>query len=162
NHGAGYTQNRGIEAPRAPIVLLMADDIFMLPLALKSHLSMHIAHPELEVAVLGRVDESHLAMHTARPPEQSAHPGPADEAGHLNATVFLRNWNKLRMGGLAGTQELPYYIFWVNNISARREFMLRHGPFRERRGRAGPAAHHDIILGYRLSCFGLRILFSEE
>ncbi len=29
NHGPGYTQNRGIEIARAPVILLMADDIFM-------------------------------------------------------------------------------------------------------------------------------------
>ena len=157
NHGAGFTQNRGLEAARAPIVLLMADDIFMLPQALKSHLAMHTAHPEQEVAVLGRVDESHLAMHTAHPVL-----GRVDESRRLDDSVFLRHWDKFKMRTLAGSRELPYYMFWVNNISAKREFMLRHGPFLEQRGRAGPAAHHDIVLGYRLSRFGLRILFSEE
>src|SRR5690242_18854833 len=41
NHGPGYTQNRGIEAARAPVILLMADDIFMSRDALKAHLSTH-------------------------------------------------------------------------------------------------------------------------
>jgi hypothetical protein len=162
NHGAGYTQNRGLEAARAPIVLLMADDIFMLPQALTSHLANHMAHPEQEVAVLGRVDESHLAMHMAHPEQEVALPDCVAESRRLDDSVFLRNWDKFKMGTLAGTRELPYYMFWVNNISAKREFVMRHGPFREQPGRAGPAAHHDIVLGYRLSRFGLRILFSEE
>jgi glycosyltransferase involved in cell wall biosynthesis len=162
NHGAGYTQNRGIEAARAPVVLLMADDIFMLPQALKSHLALHVAHPETEVAVLGRVDESHLAMHTTHPAQELAAGGQADGSRPIEDSVFLRNWDKFGMGRWAGSQELPYYMFWVNNISAKRDFLLRHGAFREQPGRAGPAAHHDIVLGYRLSRFGLRILYSEE
>jgi glycosyltransferase involved in cell wall biosynthesis len=152
NHGAGYTQNRGLAAAEAPIVLLVADDIFMFPQALKTHLAMHIAHPEEEVAVLGRVDEGHLAMLDCA----------NDEFRRLADPVFLRNWDKFGMRRWAGVQELPYYMFWVNNISVKRDFVMRHGPFREQKGRAGPAAHHDIILGHRLSRFGLRILYSEE
>jgi glycosyltransferase involved in cell wall biosynthesis len=140
NHGPGYTQNRGIEAARAPLVLLMADDIFMLPQALKTHLAMHTAHPEPEVAVLGRVDESR----------------------RLVDTVFLRHWDHFKMIALAGRKELPYYWFWACNLSVKREFLMRHALFREQRGRGGEAAHEDIVLGYRLSRFGLRILFSEE
>src|SRR5258708_24352940 len=45
NHGPGYTQNRGMEAAEAAIVLLMADDIFMSPKALTAHLATHRAHP---------------------------------------------------------------------------------------------------------------------
>jgi hypothetical protein len=162
NQGAGYTQNRGLEAARAPIVLLMADDIFMLPQALKSHLAMHMANPEPEVAVLGRVDESHLAMQMASREPEAAPDGQVAGSPGVGDSMFLRNWDKFGMGRWAGTRELPYYMFWVNNISAKRDFVLRHGPFREQSGRAGPAAHHDIVLGYRLSRFGLRILYSEE
>src|SRR5450432_4040567 len=41
NRGPGYTQNQGIKAARAPLILLMADDIFMSRQALKSHLEGH-------------------------------------------------------------------------------------------------------------------------
>jgi len=140
NHGPGYTQNRGLEVARAPLVLLMADDIFMLPQALKTHLAMHMANPEQEVAVLGRVDESR----------------------RLDDTVFLRHWDHFKMAALVGLKELPYYWFWACNLSVKRDFVMRHGPFREQRGRSGEAAHEDVVLGYRLSRFGLRSLFCEE
>src|ERR1700675_4974752 len=71
NHGPGYAQNRGLEVAQAPIVLVMADDIFMAPQALKVHLAMHRAHPEQEVAVLGRVEQSPT----------------------LDQSVFLRKWD---------------------------------------------------------------------
>ena len=140
NHGPGYTQNRGIEAARAPLVLLMADDIFMLPQALQAHVDMHAAHPEQEVAVLGRVDESR----------------------RLDDTVFLRHWDHFKMKVLTGLKELPYYWFWACNISVKREFLVRHALFRDQRGRSGEAAHEDVLLGYRLSRFGLRILYCEQ
>jgi glycosyltransferase involved in cell wall biosynthesis len=141
NHGPGYAQNRGIEAAAAPIVLLIADDIFAAPAALKMHLDMHKAHPQQEVAVVGRLEEL--------PPE--------------NATVFLRNWvHWPQYREFRGLQELPYYRFMACNISAKRDFLLRHGPYREQMGRAGPAAHEDVQLGYQLSLAGLRILYCPE
>jgi GT2 family glycosyltransferase len=140
NHGPGYTQNRGLEVARAPVVLLMADDIFMAHGTLAAHLAMHAAHPEPEVAVLGRVEQS-----------------PA-----LEGSVFLRTWDPFRFSAFAGQTELPYYRFWACNISVKRDFVLRFGPFREQRGRAGAASHEDPELGYRLSRGGLRILYGVD
>jgi glycosyltransferase involved in cell wall biosynthesis len=137
NHGPGYTQNRGLEVARAPIVLLMADDIWMAPQALRAHLAVHAAHPEQEVAVLGRVQQS----------------------PSLDQSVFLRTWDPFRFSDLAGRVELPYYKFWACNISVKREFVLRYGPFQEH---LGEAAHEDPELGYRLSRGGLRILHCPD
>jgi len=140
NHGPGYTQNRGLEVAEAPVVLLMADDIFMTGDALAAHLRMHQAYPEQEVAVLGRVLQS---------PE-------------LDQTVFLRKWDSFRFSAHDGKQVLPYYRFWACNVSVKRDFVMRHGPFREHRGRAGPAAHEDPELGYQLHKGGLRLLYCPE
>jgi glycosyltransferase involved in cell wall biosynthesis len=140
NRGPGYTQNRGIREAQAPIILLMADDIFMSRAALKAHLEAHAAHPEAEVAVLGRVDQSPL----------------------LKETVFLRTWDSFRFSDFDGLTEVPYYRFWACNISLKRDFMLAHGLFREPRGRAGAAAHEDPELGCRLHQAGLRIFYSNQ
>ena len=140
NHGAGYTTNRGLRLARAPVVLLIADDIFMSPQALRAHLAMHEANPDPQVAVLGRVLQSPT----------------------MGQSVFLRTWDLFRFSDFEGQTELPYHRFWVCNISAKREFLLRDGGCREHRGRAGPAAHHDTELGYRLHQRGLRILYSPE
>jgi GT2 family glycosyltransferase len=140
NHGPGYTQNRGLEVARAPVVLLMADDIFMAHGTLEAHLAMHQAHPQPEVAALGRVEQSPT----------------------LDGSLFLRTWNPFRFSAFAGQTELPYYRFWACNISVKRDFVRRYGPFREQRGRAGAASHEDPELGYRLSRGGLRILYAPQ
>jgi len=140
NQGPGYTQNRGLERANAPIVLLMADDILMSPQALSAHLMMHERNSAREVAVLGRVLQS---------PE-------------LNQSVFLRNWDAFRFVGFGEETELPYYRFWACNISAKRDFLLSSGGFREHRGRGGPSAHEDPEFGFRLHLSGLRILYCPE
>jgi glycosyltransferase involved in cell wall biosynthesis len=140
NRGPGYTQNRGLEAARAPVVLLMADDILMSSGALTAHLARHDARPEPEVAVLGRVKQSTM----------------------LTQSTFLRTWDPFRFSAFDNKIELPYYRFWACNISAKRDFLLRNGPFREHRGRAGAAAHEDPELGYQLHKAGLRIVYCPE
>lgn len=140
NHGPGYTQNQGLFAARAPFVLFMADDIWMSRGALAAHVAFHEARPGPEVAVLGQVKQSPEA-------EQS---------------VFLRAWDPFRFSDMADADELPYYRFWACNVSASREFVLRHGPFRPQMGLAGYAAHEDSELGYRLSRAGMRLYYCPE
>lgn len=135
NRGPGYTQNRGIQSARAPLILLMADDIFFAPCALRAHLEMHRAHPDPAVAVLGHVVQS---------PE-------------LIDSVFLRHWDPFQMRKIEHETELPYFMFWACNISVKRNFLLENGLFREPKGRGGAPAHEDVELGYRLSRRGLRI-----
>lgn len=137
NRGPGHTQNRGIREARAPIVLLIADDIFLSPGALAAHLTAHGDGAGGEQAVLGCVLQS-----------------PA-----LTQTVFLSKWDPWRMGALPDGQVLPYYMFWACNISVRREFMLARGMFGNQMGRAGAAAHEDAELGHRLHQHGLRVVF---
>jgi GT2 family glycosyltransferase len=137
NHGIGYTENQGIKAARAPLVLLMADDIFMSPQALKARVEGHAVHPESEAAILGRV---------VQPP-------------HSTESTFLQKWDPFRFGDFRGLTEVPYFRFWACNISFKRDFMMKHGLFRENMGRGGPATHEDTELGYRLHQAGLRIYF---
>ena len=138
NRGPGFTQNQGIREARAPILLLMADDILMSPGALAAHLKAHEDHPGDEVAILGNVV-----------PSPDAQP-----------TVFMRNFDPFRFSETcAGLEELPYYMFGACNISLSTKFMREKGMFLEHRGRGGAAAHEDIELGFRLHRNGLRIYF---
>ncbi len=139
NRGPGYTQNRGIRAASARLILLMADDIWLSPGALEAHLAFHEANPEPHVAVLGKVLQS---------PE-------------LKQSVFLRNWDQFGFKSLDGERQLPYYMFWVCNLSVKRDFLLEHEMFRDERGRGGAPAHEDVELGFRLRDHGLRILYNE-
>jgi glycosyltransferase involved in cell wall biosynthesis len=140
NRGPGYTQNRGLREARAPLILLIADDIWLSRGALRAHIECHDKNPQPEIAVLGKVLQS---------PE-------------LNQTVFLRHWDPFGFQDLAGVKELPFPKFWVCNISVKRDFMLRYGMFCETVGPAGPHHHHDVEVGYRLSQHGLRIFYNED
>jgi len=139
NRGPGHTQNRGIRAARAGVVLLIADDIFLDPDAVGAHLACHARDGAPELAALGRVLQS----------------------PRLTQTVFLAKWEPWHLADLADGQPMPYYMFWACNISFKRDFMLRHGMFRDEMGRAGAAAHEDVELGYRLHRHGLRIVYAR-
>ncbi|CAN5169137.1 hypothetical protein BH11PSE9_BH11PSE9_20400 [soil metagenome] len=140
NAGPGYTENRGIEAARAPLVLLLADDIFMSPEGVRKHVEFHQSHPEETVAVLGR---------TIQAPD-------------LDQSAFLRKWDPFRFDELSELEELPPYRFGAMNLSFKRDFMMRHGMFLEHRGRGGVACMEDLELGYRLAPHGMRLLYSKE
>lgn len=139
NRGPGYTQNRGILQASAPLILLLADDVFLTRGALEAHIAAHARHNDRRAAVLGNVLQSQ----------------------ELQQTVFQRKWDPFELRKLQQDQELPYWMFWACNVSLRRDFMLEHGMFREARGSAGPAAHEDVEVGHRLSQQGLRI-FHEK
>jgi glycosyltransferase involved in cell wall biosynthesis len=140
NRGPGYTQNRGILQASAPLVLLMADDIFLAQGALQAHAAAHEKHTESCVAILGHVIQS---------PE-------------LQQTTFQQKWDPFELRRLPQGQELPYWMFWACNISLKRDFMREYGMFREARGNAGPAAHEDVEVGHRLSQHGLRIFHEKS
>ena len=136
NSGPGYTQNRGIREARGRLLLITTDDVFLEPWAIRAHLEFHRAHPESEFVALGRVLQS---------PE-------------LRDTALMRNWDPFRFWLLDDGQELLCYMFWACNVSCKLEFMLRHGMFREHRGRGGAVAFEDLEVGYRLSHAGMRLL----
>jgi glycosyltransferase involved in cell wall biosynthesis len=142
HHGiVGYTQNRGIEQVNAPLILLIADDIFLAPDALQEHINTHARYPEEHIAVLGQVRQS---------PD-------------LNQSAFLRTWNPFQFSSFHGITELPYYMFWACHISVKRNFILTNGMFREELGsNKFYTAHEDTEVGYRLHQHGLRILYNEK
>ncbi len=141
NRGPGYTQNRGIRLAKAPIILVLADDIWLVPGALRAHLDCHNENPEPEVAVLGKAIQS---------PEL------------FSLSVFLKHWDQFGMSRFDNLTELPYYLFWGCNISFKKDYMLEHGMFLEHRGRGGGAAHEDVELGFRLHQHGLKLLYNKD
>lgn len=141
NRGPGFTQNQGIREARAPLLLLMADDIMMSSGALESHLKSHDGHPGDDVAILGDVLPSPDAQ----------------------TSVFMRNFDPFRFSEqCAGLEELPYYMFGACNITLNTKFMLENGMFLDHRGRGGAAAHEDMEIGYRMHKKGLRIFFDKN
>lgn len=140
NRGPGYTQNQGIRAASAQLVLLLADDIHLQPNALAAHLAAHEAYPSPNVAVLGKVVQSPL----------------------LPRTVFMRNWDLFGFSDFDGQRELGPDRFWTCSISCKKVFLLENGMFIEHKGKGGAASHEDVELGYRLRRKGLRIIYQPE
>ncbi len=140
NRGISYTQNRGIREAKAPLVLLIADDIHLSPEALEAHVEDHEANPDPSVAIVGKVLQS---------PE-------------LAQTVFLRTWDPFRFRELEELRELPYYLFFACNISLKKSFLMENGLFSETLVKAGAYAHEDVELGFRLYQRGLRLLYNKN
>ncbi len=140
NRGPGYTQNEGVRVAKAPLVLLIADDIHLEPESLEAHVAAHAADPSPGLACLGRVLQS----------------------PKLKQTVFLEKWDPWHIGALADGTVLPYHMFWACHISVVRDFMLEHGMFNEEKGRGGYAAHEDVELGYRMHLHGMKVVFCRR
>lgn len=141
NAGAGRTQNRGIEIARAPLLLIMADDILLQPGALRAHLEIHERNPAEEVSVLGNV----------LPCPQIA-----------QRSVFLKHFDPFRYEELWGDlDELPFYVWGAANVTLKTEFMRKTGMFLDMKGRAGAHCHHDVEMAWRLHRQGMRVLFSK-
>lgn len=140
NRGPGYTQNRGIREASAPLLLIMTDDVFMAPSALRQHIDFHRIHPEPYRAALGKVAQS-----------------PA-----LRDTALMRNWDPFRFWLLDGVDQLPFYMFWACNVSCKLEFMQQFGMFRDHKGRGGCVAFEDLEVGYRLSNHGMQLHYLPQ
>jgi GT2 family glycosyltransferase len=137
NRGPGFTANRGIRKARGPWVLLLCADMHPQPTMLEVLFNTHREHPEENVAVAGKVLQS---------PD-------------LPDTVFHRNWDPFRYKALENRAELPYLNFCGCHVSFKKQFMLTHGMFIERKG----AAHEDVEVAWRLSRNGgMRLLYQKD
>ena len=128
-----YPRNVGIGLARAPIVLLIDDDVVPAPDLVAEHARFHEEHPAREWAALGNLD---LPVDVRSSPMSLFHTFPyaeAEEAGELN-----------------------YLFFWTCNISVKRDFMLEHGMFDE-----DPELHpvEDMECGYRLWSAGMLLRY---
>jgi cellulose synthase/poly-beta-1,6-N-acetylglucosamine synthase-like glycosyltransferase len=140
NRGPGITLNRGIRAARGGLVLLLADDIFLMPNGLTAHLRWHEAHSNPHVAVLGK-----------------AVPSP-----ELASTSFLSSWDAFGLERFGHLEKLPFIMFWVFAVSFKREFMLAHGMFREEVKPFTVTGHDDTELGYKLHQHGMILLYAKD
>jgi glycosyltransferase involved in cell wall biosynthesis len=140
NQGPAITINRGIRAARGRLVLLLADDIFLMPGALAAHVRWHQTHPDLRVAVLGK-----------------AIPSPA-----MAGSNFLSGWDAFGLARFDHLERLPFIMFWTFSVSFKREFMLAHGMFREVPKPLTVTGHDDTELGYKLHEHGMVLLYAKD
>jgi glycosyltransferase involved in cell wall biosynthesis len=129
NAGPARARNQGIRVARAPISLIIGDDIFCAPDFLAAHLAFHRQYPQVNYAGLGLTQWS--------------------ETGQT-VTPFMR-WMDLSgaqfaYGDLLRGDTPDWRYFYTSNLSVKTDLLRRH-PFNEQ----FPAASmEDMELGYRL------------
>ncbi|MBM4329738.1 MAG: glycosyltransferase [Deltaproteobacteria bacterium] len=141
NSGIAAAKNLGIFLSRAPILFFFDDDDVADEELLREHLKTHREHPQENIAVLGYTTwlptlKISRVMHFVT------------DIGH-----FLFSYSHLKDG-----QQLDFTYFWGGRSSCKRSLLVKHGVFRQQ-FRFGS---EDIELGYRLSRFGLRVIFNRN
>jgi glycosyltransferase involved in cell wall biosynthesis len=139
NRGVSAARNRGVREARAPIVVLLQDDILATPDLLTRHLLAHARHPEPTAAVVGRV---------AWPPD-------------WRLDHFMR-WlddggPQFRYQEILGRRTIGFRHFYTCNVSLKRETMLEN-PFDEEI----VYGYEDLELACRLQAKGFTFHFEED
>jgi glycosyltransferase involved in cell wall biosynthesis len=106
NRGVSAARNRGVGLARAPIVLLIQDDIVAAPDLLSRHLLGHRLHPEPTATVSGRV---------TWPPDWSI-----DHFMHW----LDHGGPQFRYHELAGRDRLDFKHFYTCNVSLKRQALV--------------------------------------
>ena len=140
NSGPAVARNAGVALARAPIVLLLDDDILARPGLLREHLDWHRRHPDSRMALLGHVAWS-------------------DE---VEVSPFMRfidsSGAQFGYGGIRDGERVDFRYAYACNLSLKRELLLRQ-PFDTR---FPWAAYEDIELGYRLEREGLELYYHQR
>lgn len=137
--GPGVARNRGAAESARPLVLFLGDDMIPAPAFVASHLAGHRAHPEPEVAVLGRI-VWHSSLVRRRLHRW------LDWSGALFDYRLLE---------LQGDEDAGWTRFYSSNVSMTRELFLAAGGF-------DPDFvfdYEDLDFGWRLGRQGMRLLY---
>ncbi len=141
NAGPAAARNRGLEACRGALTLILNDDAVPHPELLREHLDAHAAAPA-RTAVLG------------------SFPFTAEARRHpfvqvLEGSDLLFDFPGLRPGKLHG-----WTFFWTCNLSLPTDALRAVGGFDAERFR--DAIVEDVELGYRLEQQGWKVLYHPE
>ncbi len=140
NRGRAFACNRGIEAARGRVVLVLDDDMSLDPAALAGH---GAAHPEgaPPAGVIGRID-----------------PDPDRFRGRFGRFLSAEEARR-RERMLAAADDVPFALCLTGHFSAPRDMLLAAGGYDERFDRYG---FEDIDLAWRLSRAGVRLRYRDD
>ena len=141
NAGISAAKNRGVAQAHAPVLVFLDDDDVARSTLLEEHLWSHERYPDLSVAILGHTE---LSRQVATIP--------------LMHFVTEVAFYLFCYPGIPVDQWLDYTYFWGGRSSCKTAFLRKYGLFNSR-FRFGC---EDIELGYRLSQFGLRVLYNPK
>ena len=137
NSGTSVAKNTGILASRGKLLLFFDDDDIADHRLLEEHLKAHKQYRTENVAVLG---------YTTWAPTLSITP-------LMQYVTDIRGF-LFAYGDLKDGQLLGFTYFWAGRCSCKRSFLAKHGVFNRQL-----VVFEDVELGYRLSKFGLRVVF---
>lgn len=143
NQGPAAARNRGISVVTAPLMAFVGDDMLPAPGFIQGHLDAHRAHPEKEVAILGRAEwPQDMPVNTLM-----------KHIDGVGAQQFCYYF--MRDG-----QEYDFRFFYTCNLSLKSDFMrsLRHWFDCD----FYLYGFEDIELGYRLKLLGLHLVYSKD
>src|SRR5437868_8315730 len=137
NSGTSAAKNTGILASRGKILVFFDDDDIADAHLLEEHLKAHKQHRSEKVVVLG---------YTTWAPT-------------LSVTSLMRYVTDIggflfAYGDLKDGQMLDFTYLWAGRCSCKRSFLAKHGVFNRQL-----VVFEDVELGYRLSRFGMRVVF---
>ena len=141
NAGIASARNHALFLASHDIVLFQDDDDIASPTLLAEHLQSHQAHPQDEIAVLGRTNLT---------------PGLCRDPLMRYVTLlgqWLYSYPSIQHGSV-----LDFSYFWGGRTSCKRRFLLERGVF-------NPVFRfgcEDIELGFRLSRHGLRVIYNAR
>jgi glycosyltransferase involved in cell wall biosynthesis len=137
--GAAAARNKGLSLANGGACLFLGDDIMPTPSLLGEHLAFHREKPELEAAMLGRVEW----------------------APEIASSEFMQWCSPLHAGydEIRDPERVPGSFFFTSNVSAKTAFLLQAGGFDE----SFPhAAFEDVELGLRLEQAGMQLEYRAE
>ena len=141
NSGISAAKNMGIFISRGQLLLFFDDDDVADTNLLKEHIKTHTQHPEETTAVLGYTTwHSSLTMTHIM--------NFVTDVGH-----FLFSYSNLKDG-----QTLDFTYFWGGRSSCKKSLIVKHGIFNQ----LFRFGSEDIELGYRLSKFGLKVIYNAN
>ncbi len=139
--GNAAAKNIGIFTAAGPVLFFFDDDDVAHEDLLREHWECHQKHAGETVAILG-----YTTWHPALRVTEVMHY--VTEIGQ-----FLFSYRSLQDG-----QVLDFRYFWAGRSSCKRSFLAQHGIFCQ----AFDHSPEDIELGYRLSRFGLRVIYHPK
>jgi GT2 family glycosyltransferase len=137
--GASAARNAGWRAARAPLVLLLGDDILAAPDLLDRHLAAHERAPGDDMGVLGNIRW-------------------ADELPRTAFMDWLDRGIQFDYGAIRGSEAGAGH-FYSSNVSLKKAALERAGGFDEERF---PFLYEDIDLGMRLYAGGFRLVYEPR
>ena len=141
NSGPAAARNLGIKLAKAPLILIVGDDILPDKNLLWGHLIAHKRYQDSNVAILGRI---------AWPKDLPTNTLMAHIDG-IGAQQFSYHY-------LQDGQEYDFRHFYTANVSIKKEFLYSLDHWFDTDFRY--AAFEDAELAYRLSKRGMRIIYS--